>query len=254
MSVITETHERVQSIRFNRPDKKNAITREMYQQVVTALTAGEASADVRVHLLLGSGGTFTAGNDIADFVAMASGDVLDTPVVQLLRLLPTLRKPLVAAADGAAVGIGTTILFHCDLVYAGENAQFAAPFLNLGLVPEAASSVLMPARMGHVRAFEMLALGRTLGANEAVQAGFVNQVVASDQLETEALIACVALAGKAPEALRATRALMRGPGYERETLEVIERELVIFAERLRSGEAREAFSAFLEKRAPRFGS
>jgi len=255
MTIETTMDRGVQTIRLNRPEKKNAITRAMYQGIVDALSAGEANDEARVHLISGADGVFTAGNDIGDFVTMATGDVQDTPVVQLLRLLPTLRKPLIAAVDGPAVGVGTTLLLHCDLAYASSRASFSAPFLNLGLVPEAASSLLLPARIGHVRAFEMLCLGSVFSAEEALASGLVNRVVAPEELMQTALASGHALAAKPPEALRLSRELMRGGGAtaSQAVAETIEQELGVFMERLQSAEAREAFAAFLEKRPPRFG-
>jgi enoyl-CoA hydratase/carnithine racemase len=241
----------VQTLRFTRPDKKNALTAAMYVAIAAALEKGDASADVAVHLFIGSGGIFTAGSDINEFLARSRGEAdLTGPVVRFIRALPQVRKPMVAAVDGLAVGIGTTLLFHCDLVYATPAASFRTPFLDLGLVPEAGSSLLAPQRMGHQRAFELLALGDPFPAERAREAGLVNAIVPAENLKATARQAAARLAAKPPEALAATRALMRGDPAA--IIQRIDQEVAIFAERLSSPEAREAFSAFLEKRPPDF--
>ena len=253
MTVRTDFDAGVRTIRLDRPEKKNAITQAMYEGVVAALAAGEAADEVRVHVITGSDGIFTAGNDIGDFLAMAQGEIHDSPVVQLLRILPKLEKPLVAAVDGPAVGIGTTLLLHCDLVFASDRARFAAPFLNLGLVPEAGSSLLLPQRIGHVKAFEMLCLGAEFSADEALASGLINRVVTPDALAATADAAARRLAAMPPEALRLSRNLLSDEADRTAIAARIEAELTLFKERLRSAEAREAFSAFLEKRPPNFG-
>ena len=241
----------VQVIRIQRPDKKNALTSAMYAAMSTALSDGEARSDVAVHMFTGSNGVFSAGNDITDFVTRASagaraGQGLGGPVLDFIRLLPRLTKPMVAAVDGLAIGIGTTMLLHCDLVYASPTARFQTPFLDLGIVPEAASSLLTPRIMGPQRAFELLVLGEAFSAERAQQAGFVNAVVPAVELEATALKAAARLAAKPPSALAMSRRLLRG-----DTTDVcrrVDEEAVLFAERLASPEAREAFAAFLEKR------
>jgi enoyl-CoA hydratase/carnithine racemase len=241
----------VQTIRFTRPEKKNALTAAMYVDMAAALEMGDASSDVAVHVFIGSGGIFTAGSDINEFLARSRGETdLTGAVVRFIRALPQVRKPMIAAVDGLAVGIGTTLLSHCDLVYATPAAIFRTPFLDLGLVPEAGSSLLAPLRMGQPRAFELLALGEPFSAERAREAGLVNAIVAADELEATARRAAARLAAKPPEALAATRALMRGDPQA--LLARIDQEVAIFAERLSSPEAREAFSAFLEKRPPDF--
>jgi len=171
-------------------------------------------------------------------------------MLRFIRLLPVIRKPVIAAVDGNAIGIGTTLLFHCDLVYATPGSTFSTPFLDLGLIPEAASSLLMPLRMGYARAFEMLVLGEVLTAEKAAAAGFVNKVVASEILKATALDAASRLAGKPPEALAMARRLMRGDPAD--ILARVDVEAAGFRERLRSPEAIEAFTAFLEKRPANF--
>lgn len=240
-----------QILRITRPEKKNALTGAMYGALADALEAGDADDTIAAHIITGSDGIFTAGNDIGDFLATARGTgSLDRNVLRFIRLLPVIKKPLIAAVDGNAIGIGTTLLFHCDLVYAAPDATFATPFLDLGVVPEAASSLLMPARMGYVRAFAMLALGDPISADDAVAAGFVNAVVPANDLEGVALDAAKRLAAKPPEALAIARRLMRGDTDK--ILSRMDEEVVAFRERLRSPEAIEAFTAFFEKRPPNF--
>ena len=241
----------VQVLRLTRPAKKNALTSAMYGDLCDAFDRGDNDPAIAVHLITGSAGVFTAGNDLGDFLATAQGTGdLGANVRRFVYLLPMIRKPLIAAVDGAAIGVGTTMLFHCDLVYATPSSTFATPFLSLGLVPEAGSSVLMPRRMGYARAFEMLALGETYSAEQAVHAGFVNKIVSFDRLEETALTAARRLASMPPEALAVTRSLMRGNTAE--ILQQTDKEVIAFRERLSSPEALEAFTAFLEKRSPNF--
>lgn len=241
----------VQILRIARPEKKNALTGAMYGTLADAIEAGDADDTIAAHILTGSGGVFTAGNDIGDFLATARGTGgLDKKVLRFIRLLPVVKKPLIAAVDGNAIGIGTTLLFHCDLVYAAPDATFATPFLDLGVVPEAASSLLMPARMGYTRAFAMLALGDPLSADDALAAGFVNAIVPASDLEATALAAAKRLSAKPPEALAVARRLMRGDPEI--ILARMDDEVAAFRERLRSPEAVEAFTAFFEKRPPNF--
>lgn len=240
-----------QVLRLNRSHKKNALTGAMYIALSDALEAGDRDSSVAAHVITGSGGVFTAGNDLGDFLATSRGaGELAVDVLRFVRLLPVVQKPLIAAVDGPAIGIGTTLLFHCDLVYATPASSFATPFLDLGLIPEAASSLLMPSRMGYARAFEMLVLGEAFTAERAVVAGFVNKIVPSEGLEATALGAAKRLAQKPPEALAIARRLMRGDPAD--VLARVEDELAGFRERLRSPEAIEAFTAFFEKRPPNF--
>lgn len=241
----------IQVLRIARPEKKNALTGAMYGALADAIEAGDADDAIAAHIITGSGGIFTAGNDIGDFLATARGTGgLDKNVVRFIRLLPVVKKPLLAAVDGNAIGIGTTLLFHCDLVYAAPDATFATPFLDLGVVPEAASSLLMPARMGYTRAFAMLALGDPMSAGDALAAGFVNAVVPASDLEGVVIAAAKRLAAKPPEALAIARRLMRGDPEL--ILARMDEEVAAFRERLRSPEAIEAFTAFFEKRPPNF--
>ena len=246
------TSDRIQTIRMARPEKKNALLQTMYAGMVQALREGDASDDVAVHILTGSGGVFTAGNDINDFMAgvEVGADRGEQPVRQFIKTLPQVQKPLIAAVDGLAVGVGATLLFHCDLVYASTNARIMTPFLDLGLVPEAASSLLAPMRMGHARAFELLVLGEPFDAERAREAGIVNKVFEPDELEQAARQAALRLAAKPPAALAASRKLLRGEPTA--ALERIDVESVLFGQQLKSPEAKEAFQAFIEKRPPNF--
>jgi enoyl-CoA hydratase/carnithine racemase len=242
---------RTNILRLTRPEKMNALTAPMYKTLSDAMEAAEADPEISVHVIFGSGGVFSAGNDIGDFLATAEGtDNLRGEVLRFVKLLPVIDKPFIAAVDGKAIGIGTTLLFHCDLVYATETSTFATPFLDLGLIPEAASSLLAPRLMGYARAFELLVLGEVFTAARARDAGFVNAIVGAEQLEEKTLQAARTLAAKPPEALAIARRLMRG-----DRADVIARtneEVAAFRQRLASDEAREAFVAFFEKRAPNF--
>lgn len=240
-----------QILRLNRPEKKNALTRGMYAALVGALTAGEAADDISAHVIFGLPDVFCAGNDIADFLALASGSGNEIEdVMKFIFMLPVLKKPLLAGVSGIAVGIGTTMLFHCDLVYAAPDAVFSTPFLDLGLVPEAASSLLAPRLMGPQRAFELLVLGAPLSVERAREAGLVNEIVPAAQLEERVLKAAAHLARKPPEALAIARRLLRGE--QEDIVDCMTKEAQLFKSRLKSPEAREAFQAFLEKRPPDF--
>jgi enoyl-CoA hydratase/carnithine racemase len=249
--VLVERQGEVQVIRLNRPAKKNALTRAMYDTATAALAAAEADGGIAAHLIVGSDGVFCAGNDIQDFAQRATDLGAAGGAAGLIRTLPTLEKPLIAAVDGLAVGIGVTLLFHCDLVYASPTASFRTPFLDLGLVMEAGSSLLAPQIMGHQRAFELLCLGEPYDAEAGYRAGFVNRVIPAAALEAEALKAAARLAAKPRAALIAAKRLMK-TGVAGRAHEQIERESALFAELLQSPEAREAFAAFLEKRKPDF--
>lgn len=249
VDVKISKHGSIQVLRLTRPEKKNALTREMYATLTDALEAGDANEHVAAHVILGSGGVFSAGNDISDFLRTAqSENGLGRDVLRFILRLPLIKKPLLAGVDGKAIGIGTTLLFHCDLVFATPAAEFSTPFLDLGLVPEAGSSLLMPRAMGYQRAFEMLVLGTSFSAERARECGFVNHILAADQMEAAVMAAATRLASKPPEALALARQLLKGD--QKEITERINREADIFRERLATPEALEAFQAFLEKRAP----
>ncbi|WP_425409705.1 enoyl-CoA hydratase [Hyphococcus sp.] len=238
---------------FNRPDKKNAITTAMYAALADGLKEAGEDASVRAVLLEGRGDYFTSGNDVADFMSGAAmeNDVHGgRPVERFLEAIATSEKPLVAAVQGPAVGVGVTMLLHCDLVFAARNATFHTPFTDLAVVPEAASSLILPRMAGNTRAAEMLLLGRKIDAERARDFGFVNDVVGAEELEATALGAAQALAGKAPEAMRLTKRLMKGS--REEILTRMKEEGAHFAAQLQSAEFREAGAAFLQKRKPDF--
>lgn len=238
--------EGIQTLRLTRPEKRNALTQAMYRALSDALEEGETDPAVKVRVLLGSGGHFTGGNDIADFLATARGkDGPPQEVLRFIEVLPRMKKPVIAGVDGQAIGIGTTLLFHCDLVYATPRATFATPFLDLGLVPEAASSLLMPAVMGYNRAFEMLVLGETFSAARACDVGFVNMLVEPDALEIHVLSIAARLAKKPQQALLTAKALLRGD--RNAVLTRTREEASEFARCLTSPEARAAFEAFFAR-------
>jgi enoyl-CoA hydratase/carnithine racemase len=245
--IQTAVQDGVQTIRMARPEKKNALNIAMYQAMYTALEESDRAADVRVRLILGLPGIFTAGNDIADFIdAGQRGPEGLSPVMKFLRALIFSEKPVIAAVDGLAVGIGETLMLHCDLAYASPQAVFMAPFTDLGLVPEAGSSLVAPQRMGYARAFAFLVAGEPLAADAAREAGLINAIVPGEELEAHALAAATKLAAKPPEALALSRRLVRGdPAL---VWARVEEEGRLFAERLLSDEARRAFQAFMQKR------
>jgi enoyl-CoA hydratase/carnithine racemase len=235
---------------LNRPDKKNALTSEMYSTLAHALRDGDDDRSVRALLIHGAGDMFTAGNDLRDFLEHPPTG-LENPVSRFMLALAGLKKPIVAAVNGACVGIGTTMLFHCDLVFAAEGTRFHVPFVDLGLVPEFASSVLLPAAAGYQRAAEYLLLGTPFDAAAACDIGLVNAVLTCDQVVPAALGAAQALAEKPAAAVRMSKMLMkRGLGALVET--AMHDEARLFGERLVSPEAKEAFTAFLQKRKPDF--
>jgi len=237
----------VQTIRIARPDKKNALNIAMYAAMRAALEESDRAPEMRVRVILGLPGIFTAGNDIADFLeAGQRGPHGLAPVLEFLRTLIFSQKPVIAAVDGMAVGVGATLLLHCDLAYASPEAVFMAPFTDLGLVPEAASSLLAPERMGYPRAFAFLVAGEPLTAEAARTAGLLNAVVAREQLEAHALAAAAKLVAKPQEALALSRKLLRGDPAR--VWARVEEEGRLFAERLVSDEARQAFQSFMQKR------
>jgi enoyl-CoA hydratase/carnithine racemase len=235
----------VRIVRMNRPEKKNALTMAMYDVMAAGIES--AGAEQRCVLIAGAPTVFCAGNDIADFLAMAGGgDGLGAPILRFLYALARCDKPLVAAVQGNAVGVGTTMLMHCDHVVASTKARFSTPFVSLGLVPEAASSLIAPRLMGQARAFSLLAMGRPLNAAEAKEAGLVNTVVAPDAVEAEAMKAALAIAALPPQAVATSRRLMRGTSDE--IIARIDVEAVEFKVRLQSSEAQAAFMAFMTRK------
>ena len=242
--VVTE-EDSIRMVRMNRPDKKNALTQTMYAEMTRALREAEANDAIRCVVLAGGPGAFCAGSDIADFQKRAEGG-LKPITVDFLHALARNPKPLLAAVDGLALGIGTTMLLHCDYVVAASGATFATPFTKLGLIPEAASSLLGPMRMGHARAFALLVMGRAMSAEEAKAAGLINAVVASAVLEETVLQAAREIAVLPAGAVALARKLIRGNLDD--ILRRVDTEAMHFKERLQSDEARAAFAAFLTRK------
>ena len=239
----------VTQLRLNRPEKKNAITAAMYASFADAIEAASADDKVRVVTILANGDMFTAGNDINDFLQSPPLD-MNQPVFRFLRAISTFPKVLVAGVVGTAVGVGTTLLLHCDLVVAAPDASFSLPFVDLALVPEAASSLLLPRLIGPQRAARHLILGDPIDAETALAYGLVTQIVAEGALEARVTEIAGRIAAKPPEAVRLTKSLLRA---ENEPVAArIAREAEAFASRLTSAESREAFQAFFEKRPPNF--
>jgi enoyl-CoA hydratase/carnithine racemase len=248
--IEVETSEAIRTVVFARPEKKNAFTRAMYESFLGALEDSAADAAVRVVLVRGAGGCFTAGNDLADFLHdPPRGE--DAPVFRLLLALERFPKPLVAAVEGPAIGLGTTLLLHCDLAVAGEGAVFQLPFVNLGLVPEGGSTLLLPRLVGHAKASELLLLGERFSAAVAHGLGLVTDVVPDEQVGERARALAWAVAQRPPACVRLTKQLLR-EGLGDRVRAALHREGAQFVERLRSDEAREALAAFLERRPPDF--
>jgi len=248
--VLIDTTDGVTTITLNRVEKKNSFTTAMYSACADALEAARDDAAVRVVVLQGHVAVFSAGNDIADFLNTPTPG-LGAPVLRFLRTLATFPKPLVAAVCGPAVGIGTTMLFHCDLVYAGDNAAFAMPFVNLGVCAEGASSMLVAQMMGYHRAAEALLLGEPFMAEAALEVGLVNRIVPPTEANGLAQAQARKLAGKPLSALVETKRLMK-KGQMQQVLAVIDEEAASFGRMMGEPAAREAFGAFLEKRKPDF--
>lgn len=248
--ILMDTTERVLTITFNRVDKKNAFTADMYAALADALTQAEADDAVRAVVIQGHETVFSAGNDIADFLK-APPVSPDVPVFRFMRAISTFAKPIVAAVCGPAVGIGTTMLFHCDLIYAGDNAMFSMPFVNLGVCPEAASSLLAPQRMGYGRAAEALLLGDPFGAEAALEMGLINRIVPPTEVNALARRQALRLAAKPAQPLRLSKRLMKQAQASLVASHMAE-EATLFGQLLAEPAAHEAFGAFLEKRQPDF--
>jgi len=251
--VLIEKSGGVLTLTLNRPEKKNALTRAMYQALCDAIDGAADDQDVRCVLIQANGDMFTAGNDLGDFAAVNAGEPSANRAREdgnpLLAALGRAKTPLVAAVHGRAVGVGVTMLLHCDLVYVAEDAILTTPFVNLALVPEAASSMLLPARIGHARAFAMFVLGEAVDGRTAAAWGIANAALPASDLRARAREAAESVAARAPASVLATKALMRDP----EAIAArMEEEGAIFAAQLKSPEAREAFAAFAQKRAPDF--
>jgi enoyl-CoA hydratase/carnithine racemase len=244
--VRTDIADGVMTLTLQRPEKKNVLTGAMYDALSAALKHAETDASVRVVLFQGEGDSFTAGNDLSDFASQARGEsAVDSPAHRFIETVSKAGKPLVAAVQGNAVGVGTTMLLHCDLVYLADNARLITPFVNLALVPEAASSWLLPLRIGYVRAYAMFALGEPMEAAAALACGLANAVVPQGELRKRAHDAAIALTKRPAGSLSMTKKLMRD--HLRIATQIAE-EGHLFKERLTTAEAREAFAAFAERR------
>ena len=250
MTIRTATFNHIAVIEIARPEKKNALTLAMYEAMADAITAAVADAQVRALLITGQPGVFTSGNDLEDFMQRPpQGE--DSPVFRFMRALFDCDKPVVAAVTGVAVGIGTTMLLHCDLVYVSDEARLAMPFVSLGLVPEYASSLLVPQLMGHVKATEKLMLGEPFTGADAVDFGIANAVLPAGEVVNHARRMAERFNQLPPGAVRDTKRLMRS-SRQAGAVQAMRAEGEIFAQRLRSPEATEAFQAFFQKRKPDF--
>lgn len=248
--VIVNVAGPLMSLTMNRPEKRNALTNAMYGVLADALQRAQDDPAIRCVLIRGEGEAFTAGNDLGDFAAVSAGTAsAERHVTRFLHGLAMADKPIIAAVQGLAVGVGTTMLLHCDVVCVTEQARLITPFVNLALVPEAASSLLLQARIGYARAFSMIALGEPVDGRTAVEWGLARYLVGAEGLRAKALAVAHLLAEKPIGALRASKRLMR----DGERLkQVMDRESAVFAQRLKSPEAAEAFRAFAEKRSPNY--
>lgn len=246
-NVTIEVIDRVQVIKFDRQEKKNALTQGMYMEIGTALLEADSNPDIRVSVLSGAGDEFfTSGNDVKEFLARKSDDDAQGSA-KFLSAVVTMEKPLIAAVNGKALGIGVTMLLHCDLVYAADHATFRAPFVNLGLIPEAGTSLLFPLRMSHQQASEINLLAEELSAEKAREFGFVNEVLPGDQVLEKAMASAKIIAAKPPKSIRLTKALFKKADRQA-VLDRIEEERAHYIELLQSGETKEAINAILEKR------
>ncbi len=243
--IIVSCADGVMRLVLNRPHKKNALDREMYLALIDALDVAARDEGVRAVVFCAAGLDFTAGNDLADFrdFLQSPGEF---PALRFVRALAAFEKPLVAAAKGDAIGLGTTLLFHCDLVYAAPDARFSMPFIDLALVPEAAASLLVPRRIGQAKAAQFLMLGDSFDGSEALRLGIANGLAPADAVDAVAIAAAMRLAQKPPQALRATRQLLRGDRTE--ILARIDEEAALFAKAIASAEAQRRFIAFFARR------
>jgi enoyl-CoA hydratase/carnithine racemase len=250
MTIRTVNTNGVAVIEIARPEKKNALTQAMYTAMAEAIVAADADSTIRALLITGQPGIFTSGNDLEDFMQRPpSGE--ESPVFVFMKALADCGKPVVAAVTGGAIGIGTTMLLHCDLVYVSDEARLAMPFVSLGLVPEYASSLLIPQRVGHAKATELLLLGEPFNGERAVEMGIANAVLPAAEVVNHARRMAERFNALPPGAVRETKALMRR-GQAALVKETIAVEAGIFSKRLRSPEAMEAFQAFFQKRKPDF--
>jgi enoyl-CoA hydratase/carnithine racemase len=245
--VTDEAATRVVTLR--RPEKKNAITHEMYRAMSDAIDTAQNNPKIRCIIITGGSGVFTAGNDVEDFLKEGTAEIDVSRASNAVKFLYSLAhnvKPIIAAVDGVAIGIGTTMMFHCDYVLASTTATFSTPFIGLGLVPEGASSLLMPRTMGHQRAFAMLVMGRTFSADDAKEAGFVNVVVSPGHTEAEARKVAREICALPAEAVAISRKLLKLPPED--MIRRIDQEAHLFTERMRSKEAIAAFKAFVARK------
>ncbi|MFZ2653226.1 MAG: enoyl-CoA hydratase [Burkholderiaceae bacterium] len=249
MSIKCATLNGVATIEIARPEKKNALTAAMYKAMADALHAAKADASVRAVLITGQPGIFTSGNDIENFASRSPAG--ESPALQFMRALIGTDKPVVAAVTGAAIGIGTTLLLHCDFVYVSDEARLAMPFVGLGLVPEFASSLILPRLLGNVKAAEKLLLGDPFTGADAVEAGIANAVLPAGEVVNHARRVAERFNALPPAAVRETKRLLRRASMD-EVLRTITLEGEVFSQRLGSPEAQEAFQAFLQKRKPDF--
>src|SRR6476469_8378512 len=247
--IIVSDEDATRVIKLRRPEKKNAFTQDMYRAMSDAIDKAQNNPDIRCIIITGGSGVFTAGNDLEDFLKDGTSNT-DAPrasnATKFLYSLAHNFKPIIAAVDGVAIGIGTTMLFHCDYVLASTTATFSTPFIHLGLVPEGASSLLIPRTMGHQRAFAMLVMGRTVNAEDARQAGFVNAIVAPGHTETEARKVAREICALPAEAVAISRKLLKLPPED--LTRRIDQESHLFGERMRSNEAIAAFKAFFSRK------
>jgi enoyl-CoA hydratase/carnithine racemase len=248
--IITERSASILRVQLNRPEKKNAMTSSMYVTLADIFNAATKDERVRVLLWHGAGDSFCAGNDIEDFIKSPPGSG-ESPQARLMNALVEFGKPLIAAVQGAAIGGGTTMLTHCDFVYAGESARFQTPFVNLALVPEFGSSFSIPARIGHIRAAELILLGQPFDAQKAADLGLVTQVVSDQNLLATATETARKLAAKPAEALQASKKLLK-QSFREQIKAAIQAENEEFSVQVRSEDAKEALAAFLQKRVPAF--
>jgi enoyl-CoA hydratase/carnithine racemase len=249
--IISDDDEHVVRVRFNRPDKKNAITTAMYDAMAGVLESAERDRSVRAVVLLGGAGCFTAGNDLNDFRERPPSDEA-SPAFRFIKALARATVPLIAAVDGVAIGIGTTMLLHCDVVLASEQARFQMPFVNLGLVPEAGSTYLLPKMLGHARAADLVLRARPFDAATAKDLGIVTEICPAAEIEATARAIARDMAAKPPAAMRRAKALLKSDLAAVEAC--IDAEVAEYAERLASAELKEVIAAFLEKRAPDFSN
>jgi len=246
--IIIKTTGRVMTACFNRPDKKNAITQAMYATLSDALDRYVADDNLRAFVITAEGDMFTAGNDLDDFAASSAEG--EPPVMRFLAAIQSCPKPLIAAVNGQAIGIGLTLLLHCDLVFAAQSATISAPFVGVGVVPEAGSSLLLPAAVGRAVANDIFLTGRRLSADEALQFGLISRIFADDQLAAESQKIAQQVAHSAPTAVKRTKALINTKGAE--VAERMAQEGALFQAQLNSAEFSECVMAFREKRAPKF--